>query len=483
MNHMDAKFEKLYRDVFADLTVDREESAELIDFFTKANPPPDKLVWLRAAAFRIGCEFLQEDDKESDIALIRCINVLVHILESTCMKPKTPYGDTESLGDDYQSKFEELYRSVFSDLTVDREESKELISFFQEMKLPSTKLVWARATVFKIGCDFLSENDKASNVSVLRCINVLVHYLEQAYLEPKPFVLKVEPPKTISVKSIGLNASIEKAVQHLWDLDVNRLTPNEDYKINVQRGKKPYHAGDGAREPLFTWVDRNALRRPTYRAFIALLDNYEAKTGVAEVITSQERTEVKTFLNAIMQTGPMQFCHKYCAANSKDVSSSPTEFKKLLQNIWFDLYKRSRNGRADSSGFEHVFTGEIKNGEVSGFHNWIQFYLEEKRGKLDYYGYIKPRSRSSANTDDDDYILTVQFMWHEVMKKVGTMFLGVSPEFEMALYTLCFLMENEQNKLDLKTGDEVFGMNIKCFQMARGKIGTSFPEMLSHYEE
>jgi hypothetical protein len=48
----------------------------------------------------------------------------------------------------------------------------------------------------------------------------------------------------------------------------------------------------------------------------------------------------------------------------------------------------------DSSGFEHVFVGEIKKHddgslEVSGFHNWIQLYLSEKGGNLDYKGYYK----------------------------------------------------------------------------------------------
>jgi hypothetical protein len=53
---------------------------------------------------------------------------------------------------------------------------------------------------------------------------------------------------------------------------------------------------------------------------------------------------------------------------------------------------------------------QVKNEKVSGFHNWIMFWLEEKRGNIDYRGYIKPRSRSSnAETNDDDRILTLQF--------------------------------------------------------------------------
>ncbi len=77
-----------------------------------------------------------------------------------------------------------------------------------------------------------------------------------------------------------VDITISEAVQQLWDLDVNRLDPNEDYKVNVQGGKKPYWKDDNADDPLFTFVDKSALRRPTYRAFIALLDNYTAEVGV-----------------------------------------------------------------------------------------------------------------------------------------------------------------------------------------------------------
>ena len=46
----------------------------------------------------------------------------------------------------------------------------------------------------------------------------------------------------------------------------------------------------------------------------------------------------------------------------------------------------------DSSAFEHVFVGETRNkGDVIGFHNWIQFYLQEKRGLVDYRGFFPSR--------------------------------------------------------------------------------------------
>jgi len=273
-------------------------------------------------------------------------------------------------------------------------------------------------------------------------------------------------------------------------LDANRATPNQDYTINVQDSKKPYHKHDAASDPLFDRVDRHLFQRPTYKSFVALLDNYNAETGEAEYMSNTERQEIHTFLKAIMQTPCMQFCHKYCIANASNyeegtIPTSIEGFQKLLHKLWFDLYHRSRGGRADSSGFEHVFVGEEKNGQISGFHNWIQFYIEEKKGNVDYRGYIKPKGVSARDdvTNDNDHILSLQFSWKGVEKFVGTSFVGVSPEFEMAVYTLCFLVGEENNYLTLDTGDDVFELNIKCFSMARGKIGTAFPEAMGHYEE
>jgi poly(U)-specific endoribonuclease len=278
-----------------------------------------------------------------------------------------------------------------------------------------------------------------------------------------------------------LESSIQQAAQYLWDLDINRLDPGADYKINVQRGKKWGEDGwrqDQGEDPLFVSVDRSAFARPTYKAFIALLNNYTSEVGVKETVSTKERTENWTFLRAIMQTAPMQFCHKYCVENGNDVPQDRDEFMKLLHYIWFKTYTRDRRGEGnDSSGFEHVFVGEIKNGKVSGFHNWINFYFEEKKGNVDYRGYIEKDHQ--AETNNDDHILTIQFDWNGIRKSIGTSFVGVSPEFEMALYTMCFLVGEENNMLELKTDNDVFTLNCKVYRFG-DKISTSFVETKGH---
>jgi poly(U)-specific endoribonuclease len=82
---MDQDFESLYREIYADLTVDREEAKELQEKIESANPPPDKLVKLRASVFKVGLEFLSEDDNENNLSLLRTMNAIVHALEMTCM--------------------------------------------------------------------------------------------------------------------------------------------------------------------------------------------------------------------------------------------------------------------------------------------------------------------------------------------------------------------------------------------------------------
>ena len=81
---MDAKVEEFYNSIFTDLKVDQEEAAELVEYFDSLNPPPDKLVWLRASAFRLGCGYLS-DDHDQNVALLRAINAIIHSLEKTCM--------------------------------------------------------------------------------------------------------------------------------------------------------------------------------------------------------------------------------------------------------------------------------------------------------------------------------------------------------------------------------------------------------------
>lgn len=268
----------------------------------------------------------------------------------------------------------------------------------------------------------------------------------------------------------------------LWDLDENRLIPDEDYKIDLQRYTNYHNKGnvDQARDPLFEMVSEEALQKPTIKAFIALLDNYATQTGVAEEVTEEEVRENQIFIDTIMKTKLMQYTHTLLAKKGK-VPADVRGFKHALYDLWFKLYRRTRGmerGEADSSGFEHVFVGETKGGtDVIGFHNWIQFYLEEKRGHVDYIGWIRPRTRSKKRVvaDNSAQLVTLQFKWKDTVKPLGSSFIGTSPEFEIALYTILYYIgKSGPNQLEI----EEYDVEIVIHFMG-DKLGSSYPVALA----
>jgi len=257
---------------------------------------------------------------------------------------------------------------------------------------------------------------------------------------------------------------LTKFCEHIWNTDENALFAGEDYELDLQ-GRTRYSKGgeDKAEDPLFTRVDKKALEKPTFKAFIALLDNYVSETGVAEVVTNEERKENNNFVDLVFETTVMKDAHKFLVEQGK-ADKDVNTFKREFHDMWFKMYKREYGIRGeDSSGFEHVFVGETRKDEVIGFHNWIHFYLEEKRGNIDYMGFMA--------SDRNPNFLTVQFAWKKDVKPKGSMFVGVSPEFEIALYTVCFLLGHESYLIELN-GEPVM---IKAYK-TKGRIGTTFAQ-------
>ncbi|KAI3371446.1 hypothetical protein L3Q82_024038 [Scortum barcoo] len=278
----------------------------------------------------------------------------------------------------------------------------------------------------------------------------------------------------------AVNQELSNLFNELWRLDVNRLTPGIDYTISVQ-GRASYVSQgshvvqDHASLPLFSNVNANKLGNiTTISRFTKLLDNYERSTGVTEQVTTEELTETNLFLDAILETAVMKRAHKYLVSKGQS-NSNLSQFKNQLRLIWFTLYHRQRNTGLDSCGFEHVFVGETKSGtEIIGFHNWIQFYLQETNNHLDYKGY---KARDHDLPDQDDHVLNLQFSWHGLVKPVGSAFIGTSPEFEMALFTIVFLMSTERSTTVLVNIDQC-QMELVVIRNGRS-LGTAYPRLLS----
>eukprot|EP00834_Sanchytrium_tribonematis_P004305 NODE_204_length_12954_cov_1.347880.p4 type:complete len:326 gc:universal NODE_204_length_12954_cov_1.347880:5988-6965(+) len=247
------------------------------------------------------------------------------------------------------------------------------------------------------------------------------------------------------------------ALQKLWDLDV-RLNIN----INRQGKTTVFNRGDKAKDPLFSSMDLKSLS-PSFQSFIALLDNYTKETGKAEKHGSIELEEQKSFIAAVLKTPVGNYLRSYLTGCGVSQNA-----EKYLIDLWFGLQKRDTH--QDSSPFEHVFVGEIRNNKVIGMHNWVQAYCEEQKGVFDYQGFVTSPYKSQ-------YVTNVQFTWHGYMKQVSSMFIGTTPEFELAMYTISYLHIVKNN---LESIDAIFDsvpLKITVHTFGKGKIGGAYPEI------
>ena len=173
------------------------------------------------------------------------------------------------------------------------------------------------------------------------------------------------------------NEDLSNVIQRMWTEDDNRAVVGDDLVINM--GKRTFtrdQSEDRSSEPLIEYVNEELFQRESYKRFYDLLDNYESAVGVEEVMTHMEIIEMKKFVDVVVSSRPMQIAQEYLVEKNW-APADEEKFKDWLWDVWFTLYKRGRGrGRStgDSSGFEHVFVGEIRNGSVIGFHNWVQFY-------------------------------------------------------------------------------------------------------------
>ncbi|ORZ34111.1 Endoribonuclease XendoU [Catenaria anguillulae PL171] len=231
-------------------------------------------------------------------------------------------------------------------------------------------------------------------------------------------------------------------IDQLWSADVNAFVPNRDFTLDIQNGKAAHQADDVAARPLFKVVDKQKfMSTPTFAAFYKLLDNYVDETGVHEHVTAEEKREEKEFIQAVVNTECSRLVLDF--VNREGLwRGDQRMWAEYLHQLWFSLYRRERKN--DSSPFEHVFVGEIRNGQVIGFHNWVSIFLAERKKLLDYQGFVWPRRRHAKNPTNDTHLLKLQFTYKGSLKPICTSLLGVSPEFELMLYTLAFLTDEDR---------------------------------------
>lgn len=178
------------------------------------------------------------------------------------------------------------------------------------------------------------------------------------------------------------------------------------------------------------------------------------------------QTECIRYLHAFLLS--QQKHHQIAKHVERDYNSG---FRQQLKQLWFTGYKRSAH--ADSSSFEHAFVGEIKppktagdSPSVSGFHNWLMFLCEERRGRADYHGWIRPKHAVAH-----DPVVSVQLSWLGHLKPVSTLLVGASPECEVALYSALFFLGRDDAPVRTVLGSRPVAVVVHAF---KGKIGSAY---------
>ncbi|KAM3173450.1 hypothetical protein ACTXT7_012477 [Hymenolepis weldensis] len=136
------------------------------------------------------------------------------------------------------------------------------------------------------------------------------------------------------------DVELSRVVSDAWINDPNRLKVGQDLLLNWQ-GQISDESGskDVSPAPLCTIKSTKLSQDPVYKAFIALLNNYEHRVGISETETAEKKKEIDQFLDAVIKTKTMETFHNYLV-KQKLASASPATFKKELHDLWFKMYKR-----------------------------------------------------------------------------------------------------------------------------------------------
>uniref|UniRef100_A0AC35UHW8 Endoribonuclease n=1 Tax=Rhabditophanes sp. KR3021 TaxID=114890 RepID=A0AC35UHW8_9BILA len=257
-------------------------------------------------------------------------------------------------------------------------------------------------------------------------------------------------------------------VNKLRELDNNKAEPGQ-ISLNYQGHTTTRDVFDNAKLPLFKNVNQNLLRRKSYASLIKLMDNYEADVASVETSTPEEEREISEFLLNVFKSPLSNYLYEFLQRKNHPYAVDKKTYAKWMRQLWFGTYSRARGVQNSSSGFEHVFIGEIKN-EVIGMHNWLRFYILEKNStmdKFDYKGFLVKRFNLLA---------AVKYSWLSQYKKSGSFLIGSSPEFDFSLYTLCFLSRRGMSTCNIEIDN--CPLSITSYDMIQnGKvfIGTMFP--------
>ncbi|KAI5706696.1 hypothetical protein M8J76_011852 [Diaphorina citri] len=185
----------------------------------------------------------------------------------------------------------------------------------------------------------------------------------------------------------------------------------------------------------------NILKKSTVRGLVKLY-NFTNKNSMM-VETEYRKRNIYEF-NWLRLIGKTEvFKHLLKFLNEKKIfTQGSKDLEHKLKQIWFTVYRRNSDcDGPNSNGFEHTFVAEYSKirRDVFGFHNWLYFAHEEEKGELDHFGIEK-----MVDLKGRGYLVKTNIQWKNLTKTGVSMFVGTSPELELALYTVCFFCRPDQ---------------------------------------
>ncbi|EDV94940.1 poly(U)-specific endoribonuclease homolog [Drosophila grimshawi] len=256
--------------------------------------------------------------------------------------------------------------------------------------------------------------------------------------------------------------------------DEEAITNPYLYKVNLQGKTKSGAHDDRASQPLFELHNDLLVQHSnsTTALLQRLFNNYELDVAVPDHITPEHEQEQLEFLRAVMNTRVMKLSMLFLVKRGIVTGDYDAQLK-LLQELWFTPYSRGR-GIVGSSSFEHVFMAELRDQKVLGMHNWLYFAEQEQQGHVDYKGWMN-RVDTGRHLQ---FALAFRMSFYGISKPFNGFLVGTSPELEMSLYTVCFLVNAEKEPCEIQLGEARLSIISHVWQW-KGKrlIASSYIEL------
>jgi len=244
----------------------------------------------------------------------------------------------------------------------------------------------------------------------------------------------------------------------------------KNYLLNVKLFVEPATAETN----LFQLAEGPDLleQRLPFETFKALMDNWSPNPE------TQGYTKTKRdFVGKVAREAtPMNEAFNYLKSKGllPNAVTDLVEFRKTLKDMWFK--------NVDNMGFEYTFVGlKTVQHRYQGFNNWYQFYLQQKDGKIS--SVVWPQNNFKPGTEPP-FVSDFKFSWDGKTKGLmignnfyqqgSNMFVGTSPAFDIALFTVCFI-ELKGKECQCNIGRTTITVKTDSVKGAPNQIDKAYP--------